>query len=51
MRIRPRLHWLLALLAAIALAPSQALAQEHPPITILINESPWFAGFEALVDA
>ncbi len=51
MQIRPRLRWLLALFVAIALAPSHGLAQEHPPITILINESPWFAGFEALVDA
>jgi multiple sugar transport system substrate-binding protein len=48
---RPRLRWWFAALAAIALVPSFGLAQQHPPITILINESPWFAGFEALVDA
>jgi multiple sugar transport system substrate-binding protein len=26
------------------------LAQQNPPITILINNSPWLAGFEALVE-
>ena len=51
MTFRRSLRWLTAVLAAVALAPSIAAAQEHPPITILINESPWLAGFEALVDA
>jgi multiple sugar transport system substrate-binding protein len=51
MHIRPRLRWLFTSLAAIALAPSLGLAQQHPSITILINESPWLAGFEVLVDA
>lgn len=31
-----------------AAAPAQA--EQVEPITILINDSPWFAGFEALVD-
>lgn len=45
------LRWLTTLLIAFALAPSLGAAQQHPPITILINESPWLAGFEVLVDA
>ena len=28
-----------------------AAAQQQPPITIVINQSPWFAGFAKLVDA
>ncbi len=49
----------MALVAAGCSAPAPApaapedgepAAEELVPITILINESPWFAGFEALVD-
>lgn len=50
---RPGLHrspvpWAAAAIFALLLSGS-ALAQQNPPITILINESPWFSGFEALV--
>jgi multiple sugar transport system substrate-binding protein len=42
--------------AALALAvgligAGAAQAQKHPPITIVINQSPWFAGFAKLVEA
>jgi multiple sugar transport system substrate-binding protein len=41
----------LALAAGLAAAPAAAQAPfadvgQQPPITILINSSPWFAGFE-----
>jgi multiple sugar transport system substrate-binding protein len=39
-----------ALLALLLIAPGIALAQQNAPITILINDSPWLAGFEALVE-
>ena len=42
---------LAAAIAAIVLAPALAVAQSNPTITILINESPWLAGFEELVTA
>lgn len=45
------LRWLAALLVALAFAPTLVAAQQHPQITILINQSPWLAGFEALVEA
>lgn len=51
MKNRPPIRWLLALLVAIALPAGLGIAQQHPTITILINESPWLAGFEVLVDA
>lgn len=47
-RWRPSI-WLLAALLAVLALPTVAFAQQNPPITILINDSPWFAGFEALV--
>lgn len=37
------------LLAALLMVPL-ALAQDQPPITILINSSPWLGGVEALVE-
>ncbi len=37
--------------AAIALAGGQAVAQDQEPFTIVINQSPWFAGFEGVVEA
>jgi multiple sugar transport system substrate-binding protein len=48
---------LLAALGAVALvatmgAPAPAAAQaKQPPITIVINQSPWFGGFKGLVEA
>jgi multiple sugar transport system substrate-binding protein len=36
-----------AILLALA---GTGVAQQNPPITILINNSPWLAGFEALVE-
>jgi multiple sugar transport system substrate-binding protein len=50
--------WLLGALAVNAVAiQDEAAAQEpfldvgeHPPITVLINDSPWFGGFEAVVN-
>lgn len=46
----PAARLLGCLLVLLLLAPGAALAQGNPPITILINESPWLAGFEALVE-
>ena len=41
-----------ATLAASALALSASLAAaEEAPITIVINQSPWFPGFQAVVEA
>jgi len=31
--------------------PHPAAAQKQPPITIVINQSPWFGGFKGLVEA
>lgn len=42
---------LLALAAAMLALPGTATAQKHPPITIVINQSPWFGGFKGLVEA
>ena len=48
---RPRARVATALAAAFALVASGfAFAQDHPPINILINDSPWFGGFESLVE-
>ena len=45
-----RIRALSAITAVLALLISgSAFAQQNPPITILINDSPWFSGFEALV--
>ena len=41
----------LATFAALALAPAAALAQKLAPITVVINQSPWFAGFAKVVEA
>lgn len=46
-----RLGKVLAFFAAVLLAGASAVqAQQNPTITILINESPWLAGFESLVE-
>ncbi len=37
--------------AAVLAFPGTATAQKHPPITIVINQSPWFNGFKGLVEA
>jgi multiple sugar transport system substrate-binding protein len=43
---------LAALGLAVGLGPApEAAAQKHPPITIIINQSPWFQGFKGLVEA
>ncbi len=48
----PKAGWRVAALIATALGvASPALAQKQPPITIVINQSPWFAGFAKLVEA
>jgi multiple sugar transport system substrate-binding protein len=47
----------LAAVLAVAIASTAALAQspvdvgKHPPITILINSSPWYGGFEKVVQS
>ncbi len=41
----------LATFAALALAPAAALAQKVAPITVVINQSPWFGGFAKVVEA
>ena len=38
-------------LAASTLWSASLLAAEHPPITMVINQSPWFAGFSKTVEA
>lgn len=44
--------FVLLLAAALPLVGSVTVAaQSHPPITILINDSPWLPGFEKLVRA
>ncbi|MCZ8106728.1 MAG: extracellular solute-binding protein, partial [Burkholderiales bacterium] len=58
--MQDRLHRLLKTatlglgLAGAALSPASAQSfvdvGKHAPITILINASPWYAGFEAAVD-
>jgi multiple sugar transport system substrate-binding protein len=40
----------LGALVAIGLG-AEAEAQKHPPITVIINQSPWFQGFKGLVEA
>lgn len=40
---------ILVVLVLALLTSGLGLAQTHPTITILINESPWLSGFEALV--
>mgnify|MGYP001057906891 CR=1 FL=1 len=42
---------LLALVAAVLVLAGTAAAQKHAPITIVINQSPWFGGFKGLVEA
>lgn len=52
--MNPKAGWRLAALLAIVLgafAAGPAAAQKQPPITIVINQSPWFAGFAKLVEA
>ena len=51
--VRPQARWLaaLAMLAALAVAPAAVLAQKVAPITIVINQSPWFGGFAKVVEA
>ena len=39
------------LLGTCLVSGSQAVAQTEEPFTIVINQSPWFAGFEGLVEA
>jgi multiple sugar transport system substrate-binding protein len=41
----------LAVFTALALAPAAALAQKLAPITVVINQSPWFGGFAKVVEA
>ncbi len=41
----------LAMGATLALASATALAQKQPPITVVINQSPWFGGFARVVEA
>jgi multiple sugar transport system substrate-binding protein len=40
-----------ALFTALALAPAAVLAQKVVPITVVINQSPWFGGFSKVVEA
>ena len=42
---------LVALLAGGTILVGRAAAQKQPPITIVINQSPWFNGFKGLVEA
>ena len=42
---------LVALAASAAVLPGAAGGQQQPPITIVINQSPWFNGFRGLVEA
>jgi multiple sugar transport system substrate-binding protein len=42
---------LVALAACVTILPGTAGAQKPPPITIVINQSPWFNGFKGLVEA
>ncbi|MEO1018443.1 MAG: extracellular solute-binding protein [Pseudomonadota bacterium] len=49
----PRLLGLLlgtSMLASSALMPTQVQAQDVAPITIVINQSPWFDGFRCIVE-
>ena len=39
-----------ALLASATFLPGAAGAQKQPPITIVVNQSPWFNGFKGLVE-
>ena len=45
--VGPRARWWAApaMSLALAVAPAAALAQKVAPITIVINQSPWFGGF------
>lgn len=42
---------LVALVACGTILPGTVWAQKQPPITIVINQSPWFNGFKGLVEA
>jgi len=42
---------LAALVVCSTILPGTAGAQKQPPITIVINQSPWFNGFKGLVEA
>ena len=48
MDMRDRLA--VGLIGAGALFGAPAIAQDVAPITIVINESPWFQGFAGLID-
>ena len=50
MGVHLRLRAAAALCATSAAVAGGAFAQDAAPITILINSSPWYAGFEAVVE-